>query len=427
MPAAARRVRLPGGVSDRPHVDRQPRAPDLRRHQRGPEGVDRIVAMNQDPEFTATTIVALFEAQVARTPDDDAIHFADQSLTYRELNDRANQVAAYLGTFGVGPDQLVALYMEHSIDVVCAILGVLKAGAAYVPVDPAAPKERLAFMLQDIAEGLGGILPTVVTQSHLQNRLPGTASRVVTLDSGFAAISDYAASDVKSKASPSDVAYVIYTSGSTGKPKGVMIEHRSLANYIWWASQKYSLNERLAWPLFSSLAFDLTVTSIFTPLISGGRIVVYREDPNLPGMVIVSVVEDDAVDIVKLTPAHIAMIKDLNLRNSRIRKFIVGGEDFKTALARDLTRNFGYPVEIYNEYGPTEATVGCMIHRYDNERDFGASVPVGVPAANMRVYILDDHLNAVPAGIIGEMYLAGDGLARGYFNRRELTAQKFIT
>src|SRR6266566_5499696 len=225
MPAVARRVWLPGGVSDRPHVDRQPRAPHLRRHQRDPEGDDCVVAMNQDCEFNDKTIVELFEAQVARTPDHDAIRFADRSLTYRELNDRANQVAGHLGACGVGPDQLVALYMEHSTEVVCAILGVLKAGAAYVPVDPAAPKERLAFMLQDIAEGLGGILPTVVTQSHLQDRLPGTASRVVTLDSGFASISDYAASDVKSKASPSDVAYVIYTSGSTGKPKGVMIEH----------------------------------------------------------------------------------------------------------------------------------------------------------------------------------------------------------
>src|SRR6266550_5545669 len=191
MPAAARRVRLPGGVSDRPHVDRQPRAPDLRRHQRGPEGVDRIVAMNQDPEFTDTTIVALFEAQVARTPDDDAIHFADQSLTYRELNDRANQVAAYLGTFGVGPDQLVALYMEHSIDVVCAILGVLKTGAAYVPVDPASPKERLAFMLRDIAATRAGALPVLVTQSHLEDGVPENAARVVTLDADFATIGRY--------------------------------------------------------------------------------------------------------------------------------------------------------------------------------------------------------------------------------------------
>jgi amino acid adenylation domain-containing protein len=373
------------------------------------------------------TITDLFEAQVTRTPGNEAIRLGDQALTYRELNDRANQMAAHLRTLGVAPGQFVAIYMEHSIEVVCAMLGVLKTGAGYVPVDPASPKERLAFMLHDITEGLGGTLPVLITQSRLAGRLPIEAAQVVTLDAGFASIGGYPASDARSPVSPHDLAYVIYTSGSTGKPKGVMIEHRSLVNYIFWANEKYCRGERLAWPLFSSLAFDLTVTSIFTPLISGGRIVVYREDPGLPGMVILKVIEDNAVDIIKLTPAHLAMIKDMNLGVSRIRKFIVGGEDFKTTLARDITRNFSHPVEIYNEYGPTEATVGCMIHRFDMEKDRGLSVPIGVPAANAGVYILDDDLRPVPTGVIGEMYLAGDGLARGYFNRPELTAQKFVT
>ena len=382
--------------------------------------------MNQDPEFTDTTIVALFEAQVARTPDDDAIHFADQSLTYRELNDRANQVAAYLGTFGVGPDQLVALYMEHSIEVVCAILGVLKTGAAYVPVDPASPKERLGFMLRDIAATGAGTVPVVVTQSHLEDGVPENAARVVTLDADFATIGRYPVANPERPIASDSLAYVIYTSGSTGMPKGVMIEHRSLVNYIWWAKEQYSRGERLVWPLFSSLAFDLTVTSIFTPLISGGRIVVVREDPGIPGMAIFKVIEDGTVDIVKLTPAHLAMIKDMNLAATKIRKLIVGGEDFKTALARDITRNFGRPVDIYNEYGPTEATVGCMIHRYDVDTDLALSVPIGIPAANTGVYILDEHLHPAPPGVIGEMYIAGDGLARGYLNRPELTEQRFL-
>jgi amino acid adenylation domain-containing protein len=373
------------------------------------------------------TVIELFEAQVARTPDDDAIRLADRSLSYRELNDRANQMAAHLRTFGVGPDQLVALYMEHSIEVVCAMLGVLKTGAAYVPVDPASPKERLAFMLQDIAEGLAGAMPVLVTHSRLASSVPSGAAQVVTLDGDFASIGRYPVSNPGSSASPDRVAYVIYTSGSTGRPKGVMIEHRSLVNYIWWANEKYGRGERLAWPLFSSLAFDLTVTSIFTPLISGGRIVVHCEEPGMQGMAILRVVEDNAVDIVKLTPAHLAMIRDMNLRATRIRRLIVGGEDFKTELARDITEQFGRPVEIYNEYGPTEATVGCMIHRYDMERDRGLSVPIGVPAANAGIYILDEQLRAVPTGVIGEMHVAGDGLARGYFNRAELTAQSFLT
>jgi amino acid adenylation domain-containing protein len=336
-------------------------------------------------------------------------------------------MAAHLSSVGVGPDQLVALYMEHSIEVVCAIVGVLKTGAAYVPLDPASPKERLAFMLQDIAEGRAGTLPVVVTHSRLVGDLPSGAARTVTLDADFLAIGGYPVAKPRSPSSPNSLAYVIYTSGSTGTPKGVMIEHRSLVNYIWWANEKYCRGERLAWPLFSSLAFDLTVTSIFTPLISGGRLVVYREDPEMRGMAVFQVIEGDAVDIVKLTPAHLAMIKDMDLGATKIRKLIVGGEDFKTELARDITHTFGRAVEIYNEYGPTEATVGCMIHRYDREKDLGLSVPIGIPGANAGIYILDELLSPVPTGVIGEMYVAGAGLARGYLNRPQLTAQRFLT
>jgi amino acid adenylation domain-containing protein len=292
---------------------------------------------------------------------------------------------------------------------VCAILGVLKAGAAYVPVDPASPSERTAFMLRDMAAGRVGTLPVLVTQSPFVGSLPSGAAQVVTLDADFAAIRRYPVANPQRPIAPDSLAYVIYTSGSTGTPKGVMIEHRSLVNYIWWANQQYGRGERLVWPLFSSLAFDLTVTSIFTPLLSGGRIVVVREDPGMPGMAIFKVIEEDGVDIVKVTPAHLAMIRDMDLHATKIRKLIVGGEDFKTELARDVTRTFGRPVEIYNEYGPTEATVGCMIHRYDLEKDLALSVPIGIPAANAGVYVLDEQLRPVPTGVIGEMYLAGDG------------------
>src|SRR2546425_8304461 len=207
MPAVAWWVWLSGGVPDRPHVDRQPGAPDLRRHQRDLEGDDRLVAMNRDwhralvvefndsasPYPADKTIIELFEAQVARTPAEEAIRFVDQSLTYRELNDRANQMAAHLGTLGVGPDHLVGLYMEHSIEVVCAVLGVLKAGAAYVPIDPASPDERVAFMLRDMAAGRvgGGTLPGLVTQSRFVDFLPGRAAPAATLDAPFPAISSY--------------------------------------------------------------------------------------------------------------------------------------------------------------------------------------------------------------------------------------------
>jgi iturin family lipopeptide synthetase A/iturin family lipopeptide synthetase C/tyrocidine synthetase-3 len=376
------------------------------------------------------TVVELFEAQVARTPDDEAVRLGDQSLSYGQLNERANLVSAHLRRLGARPERLVTLYMEHSIEVICATLGVLKAGAAYVPVDPVTtPKERLAFILKDISDGTaaGGASPILVTHSWLLKGLPRDEAEVVTLDSDFAQFEKYPASNPQTVASPRNLAYVIYTSGSTGKPKGVLIEHGSLLNYIWWANLKYCQGGQFTWPLFSSLAFDLTVTSIFTPLISGGRIVIYPEDPGLHGMAVLKVIEDREVDIVKLTPSHLTMIKDMDLGATRIRKLIVGGENFKTELARDITEKFGRPVEIYNEYGPTEATVGCMIHRYNEEIDGGLSVPIGIPAANTGVYILDEHLGPVPTGETGEMYLAGVGLARGYLNRSEFTEQKFLT
>ena len=379
------------------------------------------------PYPSDASVVDLVQAQVGRTPEDVAIQFADAALTYRELSDRASQMAAHLRAAGIGPGDLVALCMEHSIEVVCAILGILKTGAAYVPIDPTAPQERVAHMLGELQETRAGTLPVLVTQARLTGTLPRDAARVMTLDADFDTIRGYPVTGVWPAIAPHDLAYVIYTSGSTGTPKGVMIEHRSLVNYVWWANRSYCRGERLAWALFSSLAFDLTVTSIFTPLISGGRIVVYREDPAMQGLAVLKVVEEGGVDIVKLTPAHLAMIKDMNLGATAIRSLILGGEDLKTDLARDITHRFGRPVDIYNEYGPTEATVGCMIHRYDLEKDCAPSVPIGKPAANVGIYVLDERRRPVAPGVIGEMYVAGDGLARGYLGRPALTAERFVT
>lgn len=373
------------------------------------------------------TIVDLFREQVARTPDAEAIRLAAESLTYRQLNARSNQMAAHLASAGVGPGRIVVVFMERSIEVVVAILGILKSGAAYVPLDAETPKGRLAEILRDIAKGTGGQRPVAITQAHLQPAIAPDLAQVVVLDADFRSISAQPGSDRASAATPDDAAYIIFTSGSTGTPKGVMIGHRSLVNYIWWAARMYSPGECLAWPLFSSLAFDLTVTTLFTPLISGGRIMVYSGERGVQSMAVLKVFDDNAVDIVKLTPAHLAMIRDHDLHSTRVRKFIVGGEDFKTKLARDVTNAISHPVEIYNEYGPTEATVGCMIHRFDIEQDRSLSVPIGVPAANAGIYVLDERHRPVPPGVVGEMYVAGDGLAMGYFGRPDLTGDRFLT
>jgi amino acid adenylation domain-containing protein len=373
------------------------------------------------------TIVDLFRDQVRRSPDAEAIRFGDATLTYRQLDERSNQMATHLSSTGVGPGRIAVVFMEHSIEVVVAILGVLKSGAAYVPVDTATPKGRLATILKDIANGTDGRAPVAIIQARLQSVISPNLADIFVLDADFGSILNQSDSNRPSAATPDGAAYIIYTSGSTGTPKGVVIEHRNLVNYIWWAARMYSSGERLAWPLFSSFAFDLTVTTLFTPLITGGRIVVYLGDPGVQTMVVLKVIDDNAVDIMKLTPAHLAMIRDRNLTTTRLRKFIVGGEDFKTELARDITKAIPHPIEIYNEYGPTEATVGCMIHRFDIDRDQSASVPIGVPAANAGIYVLNKAHQPTAPGIIGEMFIAGDGLARGYFNRPDLTHERFLT
>lgn len=373
------------------------------------------------------TIIDLFHDQVTHSPDAEAIRFGDAALTYRQLNERSNQMATRLTSIGVGPGRIAVVFMEHSLEAVVAILGVLKSGAAYVPVDAATPKGRLATILKDIADGTDGRAPVAITQTRLQSVISRNLADIFVLDADFRSILNETDSARPSAATPDGAAYIIFTSGSTGTPKGVVIEHRNLVNYIWWAARVYSSGERLAWPLFSSLAFDLTVTTLFTPLITGGRIVVYLGDPGIQSMVVLKVIDENAVDIMKLTPAHLAMIRDRNLGTTRLRKFIVGGEDFKTELARDITKAIPHPVEIYNEYGPTEATVGCMIHRFDIDRDQSASVPIGVPAANAGIYVLNKAHQPTSPGIVGEMFIAGDGLARGYFNRSDLTDERFLT
>lgn len=382
-----------------------------------------VKAFNQTAAAYPTdqTIVTLFQAQVERTPDAPALKLGDHVLTYTELNEQANRLAHHLRDHGVVPETTVAICMNHSFEVVIAILGVLKAGGAYVPIDPAYPADRVQVIVDDLSLEQSQPL-LLIMQPNMRETLANVGTRLLTLDETEPSSSD----NPPLAASPDNLAYIIYTSGSTGKPKGVMIEHRSLVNYIYWAGQQYLKGQVFDFPLFSSLSFDLTVTSIFTPLITGGQIVIYPEDNGVRGMSILKVIEEGIVDIVKLTPAHLTLIRGMNFSHTRIKAFIVGGEDFKTELARAISHSFDDQINLYNEYGPTEATVGCMIHRFDPAIDIALSVPIGKPAANAAIYVFDKHLNLVPTGVIGEMYIGGVGLARGYFNRPDLNTERFI-
>jgi amino acid adenylation domain-containing protein len=356
----------------------------------------------------------LFREQAIRTPHNTALIARDE-LSYKELDEKSDRWAFLLRQKGVGPGSITAVMAERSIEAVTGILAILKAGGAFLPVDPRYPDARKEFILKDSKAKV------LLTQSPLT----GGSDRIarLMLDSeDFCPVDGPPPEDVNT---PRDLAYIIYTSGTTGKPKGVMVEHRGLVNYIWWAAGQYVRGEKLDFPLYTSMSFDLTVTSIFTPLVTGNAVVIYSEGEDDSGPVIDRVIDENKVGVIKLTPSHLKLIRGKqHVGESCIRRFIVGGEELKTSLAKEI-RDLYPSAEIYNEYGPTEATVGCMIYKYDPSGDNRSSVSIGVPAANLRIYILDGVLAPVPVGVVGELYISGDGLARGYLNRPELTAEKF--
>lgn len=363
------------------------------------------------------TITEIFEKQVFDTPDRIAVSFKNKQLTYSELNERANRLAWRLRSKGVFQETVVGIMTSHSIETIVAILGVLKAGGAYLPIDCSYPNERIKYMIMDAG------ISIILSNKDIKEKLTGQQIEIINLLDEHSYSQDNHNPGRISFDAEKSLAYIIYTSGSTGTPKGTMVEQRGLVNYICWAKKTYVKSMEDVFPLYSSLSFDLTVTSIFTPLISGNEIIIYDDEKEFP---LYSILKDNRATIVKLTPSHLSLIKDIDNSKSSIRAFIVGGEDLRCDLALSIHKNFNANIEIYNEYGPTETVVGCMIYKYDPVRDTDISVPIGVPIDNMRIYILDKNHHAVPVGVCGEIYISGDGVARGYLNKPEVTKERFI-
>ncbi len=374
-------------------------------------------------EFNATDVSyqkdllihELFEEQVCKTPDAVAALFGKEKLKYRELDERSNRLAWKLREeYGVGPDALVGLCLERSLEMLVGMLGILKAGGAYLPIDPTIPEERKDYILQDskvetvLVKG-GDPLRDVFEGRSLDLDSPGSYTERVDSPTRMN--------------SSSGLAYCIYTSGSTGKPKGCLIEHQSLVNYISCANDNYCDKETPVFPWYTSLSFDLTVTSTFVPITNGGCLCIFPEREVFD--LLRDVLAEDVLNIIKVTPAHLQAMVSLDCSQSNIRKFIVGGEELSSELAKAVCEQFG-DVEIYNEYGPTEATVGCMIYRFDQNFDIGRTVSIGKPSANSRIYILGDYDRPSSFGVSGELCIGGTQLARGYLNRYELTAEKFV-
>ncbi|WP_432409134.1 amino acid adenylation domain-containing protein [Wukongibacter sp. M2B1] len=361
------------------------------------------------------TICELFEEQVEETPNRIAVSFEDFSLTYRELNYKASQLGGFLKRSGVAKGSVVGIMATHSLEVVIGILGIMKAEGVYLPIDPSLPSDRIKYMLDDSKTSL------ILNNFDLNSKID---YGVKTIDLRDQEIYEGENREQDVNARYDDLVYIIYTSGSTGTPKGVMIKQQGLTNYIYWAKKMYVKSDIERFALYSSLSFDLTVTSIFTPLVSGGEIVVYHDDGS--EFIIHKILEDMKASVIKLTPSHLSLIQDMDNSKRSIKRLIVGGENLKASMAKKVYESFDSEIEIFNEYGPTETVVGCMIHKYNAETDVEGSVPIGIPADNVQIYIVDKHLNLSPIGAIGEICISGDGVAKGYLNKPELTKKRFV-
>jgi len=363
------------------------------------------------------TAIELFADQVARRPDAVALVAGAREVSYRALAQRAGAIAAALTARGVGPGAVVGLLADRTVDAVAAILGVLAAGAAYLPIDPQYPAERIGLLLGDAAAPL-----CLVERAHAATLAGVFAGPRLVLDE--IEIADGAALPAAA-ATPSDLAYVIYTSGSTGRPKGVEIEHRSLVNYLAWAQRAYGVDASSRFALFTSLSFDLTVTALLLPLVSGGSVALYPGE--IDHVALRAIVEQSGAIALKLTPTHLELISRLELAPAGFRVLVVGGEQLRGTVAARAQAMFGPGCRIVNEYGPTETTVGCVFHVYDAARDADlAAVPIGVPADNTRIALLDGQRRPVAVGETGEIFIAGDGLARGYRGRPDLSRDRFV-
>jgi len=361
-----------------------------------------------------------FEEQCATTPDRIAVIFGEQQLTYHQLNTCANQLAHHLHSLGIAPDTLIGLYVERSPLMLIGLLGILKAGAAYIPIDPSYPPERQAYILRDTQTSL------VLTQQSLTANILADNLKVVCLDRDWDLIATQPTENAVTSTTALNLAYVIYTSGSTGEPKGTLIPHRGLVNYLSWATQAYAVAEGTGTLVHSSLGFDLTITSLFTPLLVGNQVELLP-DQSIESLA-TTLKERNNLSLVKLTPSHLKLLSQQLSPHQvaeRTRTFVIGGENL-TSENIAFWQDFAPETILVNEYGPTETVVGCCIYQVPTNLHQSGSIPIGQAIANTQLYVLDEYLQPVPLGVIGELYIGGAGLARGYYNRPELTAEKFV-
>ncbi|MBC9912781.1 non-ribosomal peptide synthetase [Chitinophaga varians] len=373
------------------------------------------------PEGLVTT--DLFRKQAALTPDHIALYYQGETMSYQELDEQSNQFAHFLQKKGVQKGMLIPLCLDRSFDMIVGILGIMKAGAAYVPIDPAYPQERIAYMLADTK---AAFIVSDTSYRELFEDMPAGARIFMNRDR--IAFEMETIAPVATVVDKEDLAYIIYTSGSTGNPKGVMIQHGSLYNYLQYSLGKYMNDPGTIYkvPLFTSLSFDLTVTSIFCPLLQGGQLFIYPQESAVSEILEDVFFGEAHINFVKCTPSHIELLKEAAPAATAAAVLILGGEELRWSQV-DFLRSLNPDMKIYNEYGPTEATVGCITETLERtDTDTKGNILIGKPTPNIEVFILDEEKQLMATGLTGELYIGGTQLAKGYLNRPDLDAERFI-
>ena len=367
-----------------------------------------------------STIQQLFEVQAERTPDDIAVCYEDQQLTYQELNERANQLAHHLRGLGVGPEVLVGLFMNRSAEIIVALMGILKAGGAYVPLDPQYPAARLSLLIKDTG------MPVLLTQQQLLNTLPPSEIHVVSVDSDWPAIARQSGQNPEHNVTSQNAAYVIYTSGSTGEPKGVMITHDAICNRLSWMQEAYQLTGKDRVLQKTPYTFDVSVWEFFWPLLNGAQLIVARPGGHQNSWYLVRSIIEQGITVVHFVPSMLnAMLNEPSFEDcTSLRHIFCSGEALPYASQENFFGSL-QTAELHNLYGPTEAAVDVS-HWTCQRTSNSQIVPIGFPIANIRLLVLDQQQQPVPIGVPGELHIAGIGLARGYTNRPDLTAEKFV-
>jgi amino acid adenylation domain-containing protein len=377
------------------------------------------------PYPAAECLHTLFEAQADRTPSEVAVVFEESWLTYQQLNARSNQFAHYLQSLGVGPDILVGICVERSLDMLVALLGILKAGGAYLPLDPSYPAERIAFMLDDAQIGVLVTQQDLVGTGTIEHSLGDRGTRVyspkiVCIDTDKDKFIHLSEANLAVPVLPSHLAYVIYTSGSTGRPKGVQVSHHALVNFLLSMCQEPGITPQDTLLAVTTLSFDIAGLELYLPLIVGAQLVIASRDVATSGIALAETLVQTHATIMQATPITWRMLLATGWQADASLKMLCGGEALPLDLARQLVSQ---DASLYNMYGPTETTIWSTLHKFEPEDTF---ISIGHPIANTTLYILDQHLQLVSMGVSGELYIGGDGLARGYLHRPDLTAERFI-